>query len=77
MYDDFDYMISLRRQGLKVMTVNRLISNFSFGGMSTIKTLSDVKKRAEVKYAIYKRHNLPRIYKIHCYAMEIAKYVLG
>ena len=77
MYDDFDYMISLRRQGLKVMTVDKLISNFSFGGMSTQKSLLDVRKRAEVKYNIYKRHKLPRIYKVHCYVMEMTKYILG
>ncbi len=77
MYDDFEYMISIRSQGLKVITVDRLISNFSFGGMSTKKSLSDAKKRAEIKYNIYKRHNLSKMYKLHCYTMELLKYFLG
>ena len=76
MYDDFNYMVSLRKQGLKVMTFDVLISNFTFGGMSTQKTLAEVKKRAEARYKIYRRYKFPRVYKIHCYAIELMKYIL-
>lgn len=77
MYDDFNYMTALRKQAKKIMTFDRLISNFTFGGMSTQKKLSDVKERAEVRYKIYKRYKFPKIYKAHCYAIELAKYLMG
>lgn len=77
MYDDFYYMISLRKQGKKVMTFDHLISNFNFGGMSTQKKLSEVKKRAETRYKVYQSFEFPKVYKLHCYAIEIVKYMIG
>lgn len=77
MYDDFYYMISLRKQGKKVMTFDHLISNFNFGGMSTQKDLSEVKKRAEARYKVYQRFEFPKVYKLHCYVIEIVKYMIG
>lgn len=77
MYDDFDYITTIKQEGKKIVTIDHVISNFSFGGMSTKKSLREVKKRVNIMYKIYKKHNMSRIYYFHRWAIELAKYLLG
>ena len=37
MYDDFDFITSVHQEGKRIITIDQVISNFSFGGMSTQK----------------------------------------
>lgn len=77
MYDDFDYITAVYRAGKKVMTLDKIISNFSFGGMSTKKSLKEVFRRTNISYRIYRKYGLSRLYWIHKFAVELAKYLLG
>lgn len=77
MHDDFDFIISVRQAKKKVVTTNHLISNFSFGGMSTQKNLREVKKRVNILYKIYRKHGLSRLYWFHRVGIEMVKYILG
>lgn len=77
MYDDFDYITSVYRAGKKVITLDQVISNFSFGGMSTKKSLKEVKRRVGLTYNIYRKYGMSRLYWFHRWAMELAKYILG
>lgn len=77
MYDDFNFITTAHCAGKKIVTVDKVISNFSFGGMSTKKNLKDVWYRASIKYAIYRKHGMSRLYWLHCIGMEMAKYILG
>lgn len=77
MYDDFDYITAVRQAGRKISTVDKVISNFSFGGMSTRKSLNEVKKRVDTLYRVYRKYDLSRFYYIHRWMVELAKYVLG
>lgn len=77
MYDDFDYITAVKQAGKKILTIDQVISNFSFGGMSTQKSLKEVKKRVNILYKVYRKHGLSRFYYFHRWAMELAKYVLG
>lgn len=77
MYDDFDYITAVKRAGKKILTIDKVISNFSFGGMSTQKNLRKVKKRVDILYKVYRKHGMSRLYYFHRWAMEIAKYLLG
>lgn len=77
MYDDFDYITTIKEEGKKIVTIDRVISNFSFGGMSTKKSLKAVKERVGIMYRIYRKHGLSRLYWFQRMAIEIAKYVLG
>lgn len=77
MYDDFDYLANLYVNGKKLLTVNRDISNFTFGGMSTRKHLQEVIKRVGSRYRIYRKYGFGRGYLFHCIAIEYAKYLLG
>ncbi len=77
MYDDFNFITSVHCAGKKIVTIDKVISNFSFGGMSTKKSLKEVWYRARIKYNIYRSHGMSRWYWLHCLSMETAKYILG
>ena len=77
MYDDFDYITAVYRSGEKVVTLDTVISNFSFGGMSTQKSLKEVFRRTNVTYRIYRKYGMSRLYWFHKFAMEFAKFILA
>ena len=77
MYDDFNFITTAHCAGKKIVTIDKVISNFSFGGMSTKKSLKEVWYRASIKYDIYREHGMSRLYWPHCISMELAKYILG
>lgn len=77
MYDDFDYITAVKLSEKKIITIDRLISNFSFGGMSTKKSIKEVKRRVDVLYKVYRKHGLSRMYYFHRWVIELLKYALG
>jgi len=77
MYDDFDYITAIKMAGKKIVTLDKVVSNFSFGGMSTQKSLKEVKRRVNVTYGIYQKYGMSRLYWFHRVAVEMAKYILG
>lgn len=77
MYDDFDFITSVYKKGKKIITTDKVISNFSFGGMSTKKDLGEVKKRVDILYKVYRRHGMSRLYYLQRWVVELAKYILG
>lgn len=79
MYDDFDYITAVHQAGKKIVTTDKVISNFSFGegGMSTKKSLSEVKRRVDVTYGIYKKYGMSKFYWFYRVGYEIVKYMVG
>lgn len=79
MYDDFDYITAVYRAGKKVVTIDKVVSNFSFGegGMSTKKSLAEVRKRVGITYGIYKKFGMSKFYWWYRWAFELVKYVVG
>ncbi len=77
MYDDFEFATRVHLAKKKICTLDEIISNFNFGGMSTKKNLKDTMKRVDLSYGIYKKHGMSRFYWFHRFAMEMAKYILG
>lgn len=77
MYDDFDYITSVRQAGERIAVCDKVISNFSFGGMSTKKSLKEVFRRTNITYRIYRKYGMSRLYWLHKFAVEFAKYLLG
>ena len=76
MYDDFDFITSVHQEGKRIITIDQVISNFSFGGMSTQKSLSEVKRRIKTTYSIYRKYGMSRFYWFHRFILEMAKYLL-
>lgn len=77
MYDDFDYITAVHRAGKKIVTTDKVISNFTFGGQSTKKSLKEAKRRVDVTYSIYKKYGMSRLYYLHRWLIELAKVIVG
>lgn len=79
MYDDFDYITAVRQAGKKIITIDKIVSNFAFGdgGQSTKKSLSEVKRRVGITYGIYKKYGMSNGYWLYRWAYEMAKYLVG
>lgn len=77
MYDDFEFITRVHLAKKNICTLDEIISNFNFGGMSTKKDLKETMKRVKLSYGIYKKHGMSRFYWFQRFAMEMAKYILG
>lgn len=79
MYDDFDYITAVHQAGKKVITIDKVVSNFAFGdgGQSTKKSLKEVKRRVGITYGIYKKYGMSKGYWLYRWAYEMAKYLVG
>ena len=79
LYDDFDFITSVHQAGKCILTTDHVISNFTFGegGLSTKKSLREVKKRVDITYNIYKKHGMSKLYWFHRWIVELFKYFIG
>lgn len=79
MYDDFDYITAVHQAGKKIITIDKVVSNFTFGegGQSTKKSLAEVKRRVGVTYGIYKKYGMSKGYWFYRWVYEIVKFLIG
>ncbi len=77
MDDDFEMVLRANKAGKKIVTLNEVLANYRFGGMSTKKDIKDSVKRVKMKYATYRKHGYSPLYWFYCVAIEAAKYILG
>ena len=77
MDDDFEMVLRAHRAGKKIATLNKVLANYRFGGMSTRKSVKDSVKRVKMKYRTYRKLGYSRFYWFYCVAIEAAKYILG
>ena len=77
MDDDFDMILRANNGGAKIVTLNKVLAHYSFGGMSTQKSLCKMRQRIGMKYSTYIRNGYSRLYWFYCVAVEGAKFLLG
>ena len=77
MCDDFDYITSVYESGKKIVTIDTVLANYSFGGQSTKKSLKEAKRRIHLSYDIYKKHGMNKLYYIDRCLVELAKFLAG
>ena len=77
MDDDFEMILRAYKARKKIVTLNEVLANYRFGGMSTTKSIKDFLKRVKMKYATYKKHGYSSYYWFYCVAIEGIKYILG
>ena len=75
-HDDFDFATNLFVNQKKLIPVDKVISNFTFGGMSTQKDFHKVKKRIDEIYGIHKKYGMSRLYYLYRLGFETVKYFL-
>lgn len=77
MDDDFEMVLRANKAGKKIVTLNKVLANYRFGGMSTKKSVKDLVKRVNMKYDTYRKHGYSPLYWFYCVAMETAKFIWG
>ncbi|SCY21102.1 Glycosyl transferase family 2 [Butyrivibrio hungatei] len=77
MDDDFDMVLRANKAGAKIMALNKVLAHYTFGGMSTQRSLKKMNSRIWMKYRTYVRNGYSRFYWFYCVAVEFAKFVLG
>ena len=75
--DDFDMVTRVHKDGKKICTLNKVLANYTFGGMSTKKSLANMCSRIKSRYQTYRRNGYSHIYWVYCFGVEAAKYILG
>ncbi len=77
-HDDYGFYLQMRKQGARIVTVNRVLANFRMGGASNRKSLKEAIGRIRDRYLYcYRRNGYSRWYILECVAIEAAKLVLG
>lgn len=77
MYDDFDYVTKVHQNKCKIKTYEGIVSNFSFGGMSTQKSIKSTLKRIEYRWQVYKKNGMSIFYLPYCIFIELVKFVMS
>ncbi|MBQ7543607.1 MAG: glycosyltransferase [Synergistaceae bacterium] len=75
-HDDFDFATHLYVDGKKLIPLDKVISNFTFGGMSTQKSFREAKKRLDEIYGIHRKYGMSRLYYPYRLMFETVKYFL-
>ena len=75
-HDDFDFATRLYTDNKKLIPLDKVISNFTFGGMSTRRSLRDAKTRLDEIYAIHRKYGMSRLYYPYRLMFEAVKYLL-
>lgn len=77
-HDDYGFYLQMRKQGRKIVTVDKVLANFKMGGASNHKNLKAAIKRIKDRYKYcYRINGYSRLYIIECVAIEAAKMLLG
>lgn len=75
--DDLDLVMRIQGSGCKVTVLNEVLANFSFGGVSSSKSLAAVVERIREKSRVYRKNGFGPLYVIECILVEFAKYILS
>lgn len=77
-HDDYGFFLQMKRQGRKIVTVNKVLANFRMGGASNKKSFKAAKKRIRDRYQYcYRINGYSRWYLVECVVIEAAKMILG
>lgn len=76
-HDDYDLILRLKKAGVRVRVVNKVIANFVMNGVSHDKSISKAISRMKIKYGIYRDNGYSPLYFIECFMVEVAKLILG
>lgn len=72
-YADCDYMLWLYKKSRRITVVNKPLSNFRLGGISTRCSVKESIKKAKERYRGYRRNGYSRLYLAECLFMDFGK----
>ena len=77
-HDDYGCYLQMRKEGLQVITVDKVLANFRMGGASNHKSFKEAVSRIRDRYRwCYRVNGYSRWYLLECIAIEMAKMILG
>ena len=77
-HDDYGFFLQMRRQGRRIITVDKTLADFVMGGASNHKDLKAAGRRIMDRYQYcYRINGYSRLYMVECVAIEAAKLLLG
>ncbi len=77
-HDDYGFYLKMRRMGIKIVTVDKVLANFRLGGASNHKSLKEAVKRIKDRYKYcYRINGYSRWYLVECVVIEAVKMILG
>lgn len=77
-HDDYGFFLRMKRQGRRIVTVDKVLANFHLGGASNRKDFKAARSRIRDRYRYcYRANGYSRWYLVECVAIEAAKMILG
>ena len=76
-HDDYDLILRLKRDKVRVKVVNKVLADFSMNGISHSRSISAALSSVRTKYGIYRRNGYSRFYLFECMIVEIGKLIIG
>ena len=77
-HDDYGFYLQMKKQGRKIVIVDKVLANFRMGGASNKKSFKAAKKRIRDRYQYcYRINGYSRLYLLECLLIEAVKMVLG
>lgn len=77
-HDDYGFYLQVRKEGISIVTVDKVLANFVMGGASNHKSIKAAIKRIKERYKYcYRINGYSRWYMVECILIEAAKWLLG
>lgn len=76
-HDDYDLILRMKKDGVRVEVLNEPIANFTMNGVSHKKSVKGAIDRIKIKYDIYRKNGYSKFYIVECVGVELAKLILG
>lgn len=74
-YADFDLWLRVFKSNVKIVKLNKIVSNYRLGGASTKKTFKQAISIIKEKYNCYRNNGYSRLYFVESFCMEMGKFV--
>ena len=75
--DDMELYFRVRKAGYRIVAVNKVLADFTMGGVSNRIPLKEVIPRIKRRYRIYRENGYSRFYIFECVAFEVIKFILA
>ena len=75
--DDMDLYFRIKKAGYKIVAVNRVLADFTMGGVSNRIPAREIIPRIKRRYRIYRENGFSRFYIFECVGFELIKFVLA
>ncbi|MBQ2802458.1 MAG: glycosyltransferase [Lachnospiraceae bacterium] len=77
-HDDYGFYLQMKKQGRRIVVVDKVLANFRMGGASNHKDFKAARKRIKDRYQYcYRINGYSRWYILECLMIEAAKMILG